>query len=183
MHLRMTRRGLLVVSGATGIMLLAAAVGWACTVPVGQTAVTEQGDTFHAEGVASFALSAQSACSGSTATSANCVDDDDHRAAEDQDDDAWHFGIVDPQALGSGGATTCHFDHKAIDSGDTEMIAEEGDVETETTSGVGKTLSSQVDDPGGELAATVACFSSEEPNNAEDGGAAATMPQPVIIGS
>lgn len=44
MGARLTRRGLLVVFGATAVMLVAAAVGWACTFPVGQTEIVSPDD-------------------------------------------------------------------------------------------------------------------------------------------
>lgn len=44
MQSRSARRGLLIVFGAVAVTLLAAAVGWACTWPVGQTEIVSPDD-------------------------------------------------------------------------------------------------------------------------------------------
>jgi hypothetical protein len=176
----MTRRGMLILFGTAVITLLAAAVVGACTLTVGPTAVVEdptQGPNgeFQAVGVVSYALENQSACD---------EDNDNDRAdqeCEDQDNDgsAYDFGIsvgadeVDP---------TCHYanEHSPEEDNEFEMYTQAS--QEDTPDGTGAVLEAQVEDNQNAPGVGYACFTSEQQNNADDGGATATAPQPVVVG-
>jgi hypothetical protein len=177
------RRGMLILFGTASITLLAAAVGWACTLTVGPTAVVEdptQGPNgeFQAVGAASYALENQS----------NCEDDNDDARADQECEDVdgeksgYDFGI----AVGARDMrSTCHYanEHSDTDPGP----GNEFDMYTEASAkekvdGAGVVLEAQVEDNQDSPGVGYACFTSEEQNRQNDGGATATSPQPVVVG-
>jgi hypothetical protein len=179
----MTRRGMLILFGTAVITLLAAAVVGACTLTVGPTAVVEdptQGPNgeFQAVGAVSYALENQSACD---------EDNDQARAdqeCEDLDDNgsAYDFGIsVGARDMRS----TCHYgnEHSDTDPGpgnEFDMYTQAS--QKDTPDGANAVLKARVEDNQESPGVGYACFTSEEQNNADDGGATATSPQPVVVG-
>ena len=175
----MTRRGVLILFGSGVITLLATAVVWACTLPVGPTAVVEdptQGSNgeFHAVGAASYALENQS----------KCDEDNDQAPAdqecEDQDGEksGYDFGI----SVGAADMKpTCHYANEHSDkANEFDMYTEASAKEKQDKAGV--VLKAHVEDNQDSPGVGYACFTSEEQNNNKDGGATATTPQPVVVG-
>jgi hypothetical protein len=179
----MTRRGMLILFGTAVITLLAAAVVGACTLTVGPTAVVEdptQGPNgeFQAVGAVSYALENMSACE----------DDNDGAPADqecqdvDKEGSGYDFGI----AVGVGDRrATCHYgnEHSDTDPGpgnEFDMYSEAS--ATKKQDGAGAVLRAQVEDNQDSPGVGYACFTSEEQNNANNGGATATSPQPVVVG-
>jgi len=170
---------MLILFGSGVITLLATAVVWACTLPVGPTAVVEdptQGSNgeFHAVGAASYALENQSACD---------EDNDDTNAEQecdqkDAEKSAYDFGI----SVGARDMRpTCHYANEHSDEpNEFEMYTEASAKEKQN--GAGAVLEAHVEDNQDSPGVGYACFTSEEQNNANDGGATATTPQPVVVG-
>jgi hypothetical protein len=170
---------MLILFGTASITLLAAAVGWACTLTVGPTAVVEdptQGPNgeFQAVGAVSYALENQSACDDNNdqaRAEQECEDLDDNGSAYD-------FGI----SVGARDMRpTCHYANEHSDQ------ANEFDMYTEASAkvkqnGAGVVLKAHVQDNQNSPGVGYACFTSEEQNLADNGGATATSPQPVVVG-
>lgn len=188
MRSRTARRGMLVVFGAVGIMMLAAAVGWACTWPVGQTEVVSPTDETLTQGDDQDQLVARSeihhngdqaeAYGRSTSFfgehNSPCGDqgsDDDRLDAEC----LYELGVVNPTKYDEDGLSdTCHYEtRQSQDHGDTGpadfAVIDTDPTHTPTESpavrevvGAGTVpTTDDADDPMGD-GATVTCFYSSE---------------------
>jgi len=196
-----TRRGLLVLFGTSAITLLATAVAWACTLPVGPTTVVEDGsNNFHAVGTVSYTLEAQSKCnddSPPTSVSKHCTDQDREQETyagpqgkKESPSSGYDFGIVKPELVDLPGRRlprpTCHYatEHSSGAGVSNEFVVHDEARSTADPEAGGQVLTAHVpDDPTAQPSETVACFTSEEENNNLDGGATATIPQPVVYGT
>lgn len=210
MQSRSARRGLLVVFGAVAVTLLAAAVGWACTWPVGQTEIVSptDGDVEIGENLQARAEV------WSTSAGAALYGEDESFFGEDGspcgDDEAaldpectYDLGLVNPTDYAEEGhSRTCHYEtpesHEFDDTtGDIEFAVIDGSPQhlpLADSPGVREVTGEgpvPAEDAGGETMGTgetVACFYSSEAigegsplNGRKNGAAAATLPAPIVV--
>lgn len=210
MQSKSTRRGLLLVFGAVAVTLLAAAVGWACTWPVGQTEImsptdgeVEIGETLEARAEV-----------WSTSEGASLYGEDESFFGEDGSpcgNDAepldaeceYDLGLLNPKDYDQEGHShTCHYEtpesYEFDDStGDIEFAVIDanpthapvvGSPGVRELVGEGEVPAKDAGNQKMKAGETVVCFYSSEAidegsplNGRKDGAAAATLPAPIVV--